>query len=110
MRFSLRRWWQLTFASALLRDGSGRRGPRRFRPAAELLETRALPSVQLVSRALPTGLSLTPAGDSFDASVSADGRFVAFRSNATDLTTGQQTGGVFVYDRLQGTTTLVAGD
>lgn len=53
--------------------------------------------------------SNSPNGPSAHPSVSQDGRFVAFRSNATDLvspsTTGQQ---LFVRDRLNGTTELIS--
>jgi Tol biopolymer transport system component len=48
-----------------------------------------------------------PDGDSGSPSISADGRFVAFSSNATDLTPEGQPG-VFVRDRLAATTTFVA--
>jgi hypothetical protein len=51
-------------------------------------------------------------GNSGSPAVSADGRFVAFSSSATDLVTIQVTGGrggnVFVRDRQTGTTTLAS--
>ena len=51
-------------------------------------------------------------GNSGSPAVSADGRFVAFSSSATDLVTTQVTGGrggnVFVRDRQTGTTTLAS--
>jgi Tol biopolymer transport system component len=53
----------------------------------------------------------TAAGNSgsFSASLSADGRFVAFQSSSTDLVPGGTTGvQVFVRDLLAGTTTLVS--
>ena len=49
---------------------------------------------------------------SFDPVISADGRFVAFVSQASDLVTGQVDGGVsldiFLWDRVSGATTLVS--
>ncbi len=44
-------------------------------------------------------------------SISGDGRFVAFDSEATNLVSGDanNTGDVFVHDRLTGTTTLISG-
>ncbi|HWB74849.1 MAG TPA: hypothetical protein VG755_07830 [Nannocystaceae bacterium] len=44
------------------------------------------------------------AGNSSDPSISADGRYVAFSSNATDLVAGPSLPGVFLRDRLAGTT------
>ena len=49
--------------------------------------------------------------DSFDPVLSADGRFVAFGSDASDLTANDDTNGlpdVFVRDLQMGTTTLVS--
>jgi Tol biopolymer transport system component len=40
--------------------------------------------------------------------ISADGRYVAFASGATNLVEGVTNGGVFVHDRVTGKTTLVA--
>ena len=59
--------------------------------------------------------SLTPNGndDSFEPTISADGRFVAFRSRAINLVDGDtQVGvsGIFVYDRTTGTTELLTKD
>ena len=85
-------------------------GRSRFRPVVERLESRALPSVQLVSQALPGGSSATPNGASSEASVSADGRFVAFQSAGTNLVAGQTDGGLFLYDRLGGTTAAIILD
>jgi Tol biopolymer transport system component len=61
-------------------------------------------------------ISVTPAGNisgngrSFDPSVSADGRFVAFRSEASDLVTGDNNGkrDIFVRDMQSGVTTRVS--
>lgn len=49
-------------------------------------------------------------GRSFDASVSADGRYVAFRSEASDLVAGDANGkrDIFVRDMTAGTTRLVS--
>ena len=49
-------------------------------------------------------------GESRDVSISADGRYVAFTSSATNLVTGDTSGfaDMFVRDRTNGTTTLVS--
>ncbi len=87
------------------------RGPAPFRPRLEALEDRSLPSVQAVSVAS----ALVPPADSGAApsdspSVSADGRYVAFESDAPNLVSGDtnNTRDVFVRDVLTGTTTLVS--
>ena len=51
-------------------------------------------------------------GDSFEASISADGRYVAFESSATNLVSGDTNGrvDVFVRDRQTGTTERVSVD
>jgi Tol biopolymer transport system component len=41
---------------------------------------------------------------SFDPGISADGRYVAFRSNADNLVEGDTNGGIFVHDRQTGQT------
>ncbi len=50
--------------------------------------------------------------DSFEPSISADGRFVAFRSLAVNLVAGDSNGtwDIFVHDRLSGTTERVSVD
>ena len=50
--------------------------------------------------------------DSWEVSISADGRFVAFTSGATNLVAGDRNGqsDVFVHDRQNGTTTMVSVD
>ena len=49
-------------------------------------------------------------GPSFDASISEDGRWIAFASEATNLVAGDSNGSadVFLHDRKKGTTTLVS--
>ncbi|MFD8704086.1 TolB family protein [Kitasatospora sp. NPDC059648] len=49
-------------------------------------------------------------GDSFEAAISADGRYVAFSSSATNLAPGANTGydDVYVHDRRTGETALVS--
>jgi len=49
-------------------------------------------------------------GPSFDPSISADGRYVAFASNASNLVSGDtnNTGDIFVHDRQTGATTRVS--
>jgi hypothetical protein len=51
-------------------------------------------------------------GDSYDPAISADGRFVAFHSDAENLVSGDTNGqrDVFVRDRLAGTTVRVSVD
>ena len=68
---------------------------------------RATGTTLLVSH---TSSSPTQAGNGFSSapSLSADGRYLAFRSNSSDLVPGQGgTGGLFLYDRVAGTTTRV---
>jgi Tol biopolymer transport system component len=72
---------------------------------------RATATVTLVSRTSGSATT-TGAGASFYAVVSADGRYVAFGSAASDLVAGMTdpNGGrdVFLFDRTSGTTTLVS--
>jgi Tol biopolymer transport system component len=51
-------------------------------------------------------------GDSYSASISADGRYVAYRSDAPDLVAGDTNGvsDIFVRDRLMGTTVRMSVD
>ena len=61
----------------------------------------------------PAGSPATVSGpDSFDAAISADGRYVAYTSLAGDLVAGQtnpyHTLGVFLYDRTTGGSTLLS--
>jgi Tol biopolymer transport system component len=72
---------------------------------------RTTGTTTLVSHA--AGNSALPAnGISFEEKISADGRWIAFTSTATDLVTGQQAVdgrlfALFLYDRTTGTTSLV---
>lgn len=57
------------------------------------------------------GSSSSAAGDSRNARISADGRFVAFESNASNLVAGQSASGgyqVYLYDVATGVVTLVS--
>ncbi len=68
--------------------------------------------LKLVSSARPEDTPDTAGGLSWFPQMSADGRFVAFISDARNLVPGQVTlntqNNVFLYDRLTGTTTLVS--
>ncbi len=74
----------------------------------ELLEERRLLSVSLVS----DNLASTAGGNGFsgESSVSSDGRFVAFRSAASDLTSGDNnaTSDVYLRDRQNNSTRLIS--
>ncbi|MEA2602458.1 MAG: hypothetical protein QOF89_3450 [Acidobacteriota bacterium] len=63
----------------------------------------------LVSHA-STGPTVTATGFSSNPVLSADSRYLAFNSTATDLIPGQagDPGNLFLYDRVTGTTTLVS--
>jgi Tol biopolymer transport system component len=71
---------------------------------------RATGAVALVNHV--AGSATTAAGNAYDAALSADGRWIAFRSGATNLVPGQiDTNGktdVFLYDRVSGGTVLVS--
>lgn len=72
---------------------------------------RATGAITLVSRA--SGSVVTAGNAASDSpSISADGRYIAFESDATDLISGQvdtnSAYDVFLYDRVTGTTTLVS--
>jgi Tol biopolymer transport system component len=66
-------------------------------------------SVELISG---TGTASDVYGESNQPAVSADGRYVAFQSDAPNLVPGQEdgnnSGDVFLHDRVTGTTTLVS--
>jgi Tol biopolymer transport system component len=49
-----------------------------------------------------------PNGSSSNPDVSADGRYVAFQTNATNLVPGVNAGGIVVFDTATGTTTLAS--
>ncbi|WP_395091285.1 TolB family protein [Armatimonas sp.] len=59
-----------------------------------------------------TGGAQAVGGNSNNPSISADGRYVAFSSTATNLVPGDTNGAndVFVHDRVLGTTTLVSDE
>ena len=59
-----------------------------------------------------TGGAQAVGGNSNNPSISADGRYIAFSSSATNLVPGDTNGAsdVFVHDRVLGTTTLVSAD
>jgi Tol biopolymer transport system component len=80
-------------------------------------DTNAVSDIYVRDRALgiTERISVAPGGaqangESAQASISADGRFVAFYGNASNLVTGDTNGtwDVFVRDRLNGTTNLVS--
>lgn len=64
----------------------------------------------LLSRAYLSGTNANGHSDSPD--ISADGRFVAYESQASDLVPGDTNGAadIFVYDRLSGSTTLITAN
>jgi Tol biopolymer transport system component len=64
-------------------------------------------STQLVSQAFASGVPPNGASDAPD--ISADGRFIAYHSAASNLVPGDTNDvpDVFIYDRLTGTTTLL---
>jgi hypothetical protein len=74
----------------------------------EPLEGRQLLSAEMISINLAG--SGAGNGDSTEASVSGDGRYVAFVSTSTDLVTGDTNGkaDIFLRDRLNNTTTLIS--
>jgi Tol biopolymer transport system component len=76
------------------------------------LYDRVTASTTLVSRTAASPVT-TGDGGSESPEISADGRFVAFESRATDLVPGQVDGNgerdVFLYDRASGGTSLVSG-
>jgi Tol biopolymer transport system component len=77
-----------------------------------LLWEAATAKTRRVTLHAPGAPSLTPRGRSVGWTVSADGRYVAFTSSATDLVPGQadanNNSDAFVYDRTLGKTTLVS--
>jgi hypothetical protein len=87
-------------------------GLRFVRPAVEQLEHRQLPSTVVPISLANSGPSVTPNGNSSGGDITADGRYVVFNSEATNIFPGQQdkngTDDVFLYDRLTQSTTLVS--
>src|SRR2546427_468958 len=98
-----------------LRKSKQRAGSRTARPRAALgcrdifVRDRITGTTERVSVA--TG-GAQASGDSDSPTISADGRFVAFRSVAADLVAGDTNGcsDIFVYDRLGGTTVRASID
>ncbi len=80
-------------------------------PGGVYLFDRITGTVTLVSR-LTAGPTANGNGRSTEPAISADGRFVAYLSEAGDLVPGQVDPGagadVFLYDRISGTTALVS--
>lgn len=80
--------------------------------AVEGLEDRTLLSPQLVSKAQPPGIPSTANGESLAASVSDDGRYMVYLTTATNVKTGitDTNAGqdVYLYDKVNQTTTLVS--
>jgi Tol biopolymer transport system component len=76
-------------------------------PFNVFLYDRSTGKVTLVTR---TTASVPTAGEGIPTDLSADGRYLLFSSGAPDLVPGQtgQTGNVFLYDRVSGTTRLVS--
>lgn len=78
--------------------------------AATVLVSRSAVSVTTTGNGV-SAFSLSPQSDSPDV-LSADGRWIVFTSNATDLVSGVADGNsradVFLFDRVEGTTTLVS--
>jgi Tol biopolymer transport system component len=81
-----------------------------FRPQIEALEERTVLSVQAGSLASFSLLASSGNGPSSTPSVSADGRFAAFQSDASNLVANDTNNAtdVFVRDVQAGTTTLVS--
>jgi WD40-like Beta Propeller Repeat len=77
-------------------------------PGAIFVRDRAKGTTELISGGLGGALQL---GSSFTPAISADGRFVAFNSTATNLIPGGTTGTqIFVHDRQLGTNVLASGN
>lgn len=75
-------------------------------PGAIFVRDRATNTTELISGGLG---GAPPLGSSFTPAISADGRFVAFNSTATNLVPGGSSGPqVFVRDRQLGTTVLAS--
>ncbi len=101
--------------SAISAKSTLARFSRRHTAFSEPLESRVLLSsvVQGVSLANPVTAAVTAAGASGNASMSADGRFIAFESTATNLVPGQNDTNnatdVFLFDRNDGSVRLISG-
>ncbi|HXG13293.1 MAG TPA: cohesin domain-containing protein [Gemmataceae bacterium] len=99
-------------SSALKKRCPTSRQPPRARPQVEALEERTLLVVEAISLAHPSLISGVGPGATSSPSVSADGRYVAFQSMASNLIAGVNesipTSDVFLLDRMTGTLTLVS--
>jgi Tol biopolymer transport system component len=80
--------------------------------AGTLTGALAAQQVELVSRVDPSQVSDTPDGASFSSSISADGRFVVFASDAPNVIAGQKDTNfgkdIFLRDQVSGVTVLVS--
>jgi Tol biopolymer transport system component len=104
------RWLAFASTAALAGDGDAERtsNERRPRPLRQVFLRDAIGGkLTRVSRALGNG---QPNGDSSLPSISADGRFVAFVSEASNLSPedGNRSGDVFLFDRELETIRLVS--
>jgi Tol biopolymer transport system component len=82
-------------------------------PGEIFLFDRQSGTITLVSHQAGSPLSTGDSGAQSSPAISADGRWIAYGSRATDLVTGQSGGGystpqLFLYDRLAGTNALVS--
>jgi Tol biopolymer transport system component len=99
----------LAFASAATDLVPGQVHPDSSLFSNVYLYDRVAGSLTLVSHST-AGPHNTGNSDSTAPSLSADGRYLLFRGNATDLIAGQTggSGNLFLYDRVTGVTTLVS--
>ena len=106
---------RVTTMSHIARTSSRRRSPQLRRIAFDALERRELLSIEPISLANPSYIGPTAndmSGSMPSLSVSADGRYVAFVSDATNLTPGDTNAlpDLYRYDRSSGTMTLISAD
>jgi Tol biopolymer transport system component len=96
----------LSMATDLIPGQAGPSGEER----SVFLYQRSNGAVSLVSHAAGSPLGFSN-GDASEVQISADGRWIAFASSATDLISGQaqaSTSAAFLYDRIAGATRLVS--
>ncbi|HEV2855897.1 MAG TPA: hypothetical protein VHC97_24120 [Thermoanaerobaculia bacterium] len=105
------RWVAFTSLAADVIPGQQEGNPDGFPTADIFLWDRITGSTTLVSRST-LGATITASSESVLETLGADGRSVLFRSFATDLIPGQTRktlrSGLFLFDRVSGTTTLVS--